>query len=151
MLRDAKIYELVEAAKLLVETKGVFSPAFYDRKERLAAAVRDFEASSEPHYTRNTGQLKREAFGPEVPKAIVEAFFPPKPPMTEQDALNEALRLWGPDGSIYIRKLALRPCGKFWVGCPTFRDYQGQHIYGNGDTWELAFVDAAQRQEKMVR
>lgn len=124
---DAKTKELLEAAKSLLEPAGVATSPWDDRKERLAAAVRNFEVSG------TTGETAK--------------------PMTEQDALDEARRLWGPRGGIFDRKNAFSSSypKRFWVGCEAIRDYQGQHLYGNGNTWEEAFADAVKRQEKMVR
>lgn len=81
--------------------------------------------------------------------------------MTEQDALNKARELWGSAATIYDRRerntifpesnsRSLHRTDK-WVGCANFTDYKGNHVYGNGDTWEAAFEDAAKRQAEMVR
>ncbi len=82
-------------------------------------------------------------------------------PMTAQGALDKARALWGPAAEIYDRltrnaDLRIRQPEVFhrtdkWVGCAEFRDHNGKHIYGNGDTWEAAFADAAERQRGMIR
>ena|ERR1700722_18408697 len=157
---DAKTKELLEAAKLLLQPSGTGMKGhmvFLDRRERLAAAVRDFEASE----TAGGTDTQRIVTTLTCSKCGGTSFHgdmqcikcdPPKP-MAEQDALNKARRLWGPRGGIFDRKndpSSSYP-KRFWVGCEAIRDYHGQHLYGNGNTWEEAFADAAQMQEKMVR
>jgi hypothetical protein len=73
-------------------------------------------------------------------------------PMGEQAALDEARKRWGQRASIYDRSVVQDSTRTDkWVGCIAFVDYKGDHIYGNGDTWEDAFRDAEKRQERMVR
>jgi hypothetical protein len=81
--------------------------------------------------------------------------------MTEQDALNKSRELWGPKAAIYdrltrnaedrIRNPQYYKRTDKWVGCASFQDYKGEHIYGNGDTWEAAFADAEERQKGFIR
>lgn len=76
--------------------------------------------------------------------------------MSKQMALDKARELWGETARVYDR--AEHPetnwnhsLGLKWVGCPEFRDIDNKWIYGNGDTWEQAFEEAAKRQKAMVR
>jgi hypothetical protein len=60
--------------------------------------------------------------------------------MTRTEALAEAQKRWGDAGRIYDRQvdgegIDWTPCHRFWVG------KQGADVFGNGDTWELAFDD----------
>lgn len=65
--------------------------------------------------------------------------------MTEKQALAKAKKLWGRNAYVFDRETLKESCwmkhvGRYYVGCPRVI---GPFPYGNGNTWEEAFENAA--------
>ena len=67
--------------------------------------------------------------------------------MTEEQALAKAKHLWGPQAYVldrftlkHEREKIIRRVGRYYVGCP---DLSLHFPFGNGNSWEEAFENAA--------